>query len=422
MLPDVAGRSRAEHAQCNCLSEGVVINKTPSQYQPTRMYALRAIRPMWMGSRRDVGWFCLDLPPTTSEANRGIGSANVKRALQRGQMQAGAYHQGVVEWRPACCPAPTRLLHGCLFLWLIEYHLHCLAWLLAKHGVLCNHCYLCCVGSVQGFMRQVPLVGGMLSWLMPAEPAPAISGRSLNLQSGEWHILLLSELFRHSHWTYPLLRTALNNVSSLLHEVLRILCKYVITLVRCVCGTQHQSSYWFDFSCTFCWCTKSQPFCSSRSSRNTWDDGKYLQIPYAGHCLSVGCGRRGARRCSGGVASIAAFPVGTPRSDSPRFLYWVHRYLSSSTTAAAARPACLLLFRHCSLLGLFAKLLYSISPSLVHVQLQLLPVLTQSISISDFFYSANRHACCSLSSFLYFFIFFYPPQFMPGGMLALPVW
>ena len=34
-----------------------------------------------MGCRRDVGWFGPDLPPITSEANRGIGSANVKRAL-----------------------------------------------------------------------------------------------------------------------------------------------------------------------------------------------------------------------------------------------------------------------------------------------------------------------------------------------------
>ena len=33
-----------------------------------------------MGPRRDVGWFRPDLPSTTSEADRGIGSANVKRA------------------------------------------------------------------------------------------------------------------------------------------------------------------------------------------------------------------------------------------------------------------------------------------------------------------------------------------------------
>ena len=34
-----------------------------------------------MVCRRDVGWFRPELPPTTSEPNRGIGSANVKRAL-----------------------------------------------------------------------------------------------------------------------------------------------------------------------------------------------------------------------------------------------------------------------------------------------------------------------------------------------------
>ena len=36
-----------------------------------------------MVCRRDVGWFRPELPPTTSEPNRGIGSANVKRALHR---------------------------------------------------------------------------------------------------------------------------------------------------------------------------------------------------------------------------------------------------------------------------------------------------------------------------------------------------
>ena len=34
-----------------------------------------------MVCRRDVGWFRPELPPTASEPNRGIGSANVKRAL-----------------------------------------------------------------------------------------------------------------------------------------------------------------------------------------------------------------------------------------------------------------------------------------------------------------------------------------------------
>ena len=43
---EVVGRSGAERVQRNCLSQGVVINKTPSSYQPTQMYALRAIRPM----------------------------------------------------------------------------------------------------------------------------------------------------------------------------------------------------------------------------------------------------------------------------------------------------------------------------------------------------------------------------------------
>ena len=33
-----------------------------------------------MGPRRDVGWCRPDLPSTTTEANRGIESANVKRA------------------------------------------------------------------------------------------------------------------------------------------------------------------------------------------------------------------------------------------------------------------------------------------------------------------------------------------------------
>ena len=32
---------KLERAQCNCLSEGDVINKTPSPYQPTQMYASR---------------------------------------------------------------------------------------------------------------------------------------------------------------------------------------------------------------------------------------------------------------------------------------------------------------------------------------------------------------------------------------------
>ena len=78
---EVVGQSGAERVQCNCLSEGVVINRTPSPCQPTQMYALRAIWPMWMGSRPDVGWFCPDLPLTTSEASRGVRSANVKWAL-----------------------------------------------------------------------------------------------------------------------------------------------------------------------------------------------------------------------------------------------------------------------------------------------------------------------------------------------------
>ena len=43
---EVVGRSGAKRVQCNCLSDGVVMNKTPSPYQLTRMYALRAILPM----------------------------------------------------------------------------------------------------------------------------------------------------------------------------------------------------------------------------------------------------------------------------------------------------------------------------------------------------------------------------------------
>ena len=31
---------KLQSVQCNCLSEGVVINNTPSPYQPARMYAL----------------------------------------------------------------------------------------------------------------------------------------------------------------------------------------------------------------------------------------------------------------------------------------------------------------------------------------------------------------------------------------------
>ena len=64
-----------------------MIKNTPSPYQPTRMYALSAIRPMCMGSRHKVGWICPDLPPIASEANRGIVSANVKRALERDLVQ-----------------------------------------------------------------------------------------------------------------------------------------------------------------------------------------------------------------------------------------------------------------------------------------------------------------------------------------------
>ena len=72
MLPDAAGQSGAGRVQCNCLSKGVVINKTPSPYQPMRLYALRHSANV-KGSRRNVGWFCPDSPPTTLEANQGIG-------------------------------------------------------------------------------------------------------------------------------------------------------------------------------------------------------------------------------------------------------------------------------------------------------------------------------------------------------------
>lgn len=49
------------------------------------------------------------------------------------------------------------------------------------------YCVLCHTLFVlsQGLLRQVPLVGGMLSWFMPAEPAAQVPGRSLNLQSGK---------------------------------------------------------------------------------------------------------------------------------------------------------------------------------------------------------------------------------------------
>ena len=36
-----------------------------------------------MGSRRDVGRLCPELPPVTSEANRGVESANMQQALVR---------------------------------------------------------------------------------------------------------------------------------------------------------------------------------------------------------------------------------------------------------------------------------------------------------------------------------------------------
>ena len=79
-------RSGAERVQCNRLS-AVVIKNTPSPYQPTRMYALSAIRPICTGSRLEVGWLRPDLPPIASEANRGIVSANVRRALERDLVQ-----------------------------------------------------------------------------------------------------------------------------------------------------------------------------------------------------------------------------------------------------------------------------------------------------------------------------------------------
>ena len=60
-------------------------SRTTPSYQPTRMYALRAIRSCEWGADATSDGFvpiCLRLA-TTSEPNRGIGSANVKRALAR---------------------------------------------------------------------------------------------------------------------------------------------------------------------------------------------------------------------------------------------------------------------------------------------------------------------------------------------------
>ena len=82
---EVVGRSGAERVQCNCLSEGVVINTTSSPYaHRTNRRKCTRWAPFgqceW-GPQRDVGRFCPNLRPTTLEANRGVGSGNVKRAL-----------------------------------------------------------------------------------------------------------------------------------------------------------------------------------------------------------------------------------------------------------------------------------------------------------------------------------------------------
>ena len=55
-----------------------------------------------MVCRRDVGWFHPELPPTTSEPNRGIGSANVKRALH-------CAHCGPDMFRPIAVPGHDTL-------------------------------------------------------------------------------------------------------------------------------------------------------------------------------------------------------------------------------------------------------------------------------------------------------------------------
>ena len=46
ILPDAANRSGAERVQCNCLSQGVVINKTPSPYQPYAKSLLPHVNPI----------------------------------------------------------------------------------------------------------------------------------------------------------------------------------------------------------------------------------------------------------------------------------------------------------------------------------------------------------------------------------------
>ena len=63
------------------LSQGVVINRTPSPYQQTRMYVYGICE--W-GPNAATSEMCRrlypDWPPIRSVANRGVGSANVQRA------------------------------------------------------------------------------------------------------------------------------------------------------------------------------------------------------------------------------------------------------------------------------------------------------------------------------------------------------
>ena len=94
---NIARRRRAIGSRTCTTQLRIVINKTLSPYQPgSRTVLYDSLVPTDANGhiarhsanvngvpvcRRDVGWFRPELPPTTSEPNRGIGSANVKRAM-----------------------------------------------------------------------------------------------------------------------------------------------------------------------------------------------------------------------------------------------------------------------------------------------------------------------------------------------------
>ena len=63
--------------QCNCLSEGIVINKTPLPYQLTRMSALLPFGE-W-GPDATLEMCCMALSLFASDS---VGSANVQQALR----------------------------------------------------------------------------------------------------------------------------------------------------------------------------------------------------------------------------------------------------------------------------------------------------------------------------------------------------